>query len=255
MAFYDLSSEKRHKIVIKIEKDIKSDLKSKTNKSIVKYFSDPDTYIRKAGYLVIGKIYFTIPSLQKNILEKMQTLFKSPDELIRQTVVNALGEVGKQDAEKALPTVEMAMTDEHHIVRNAVIGSLKKMGNWNSVPVLSFCKKFLHHSDPEVRRQVVHGIELWGRTHPEDVLPLLQEMQNEEVKRVRDVVIHVIGQISYKPGCLEIVINSLKQWENKQIVEDALVEILETHKSYQEFSAKSYKEAKEYIDSNLKYTN
>ncbi len=252
MGFYDLSENEREKLVKKIEQETQSDLLINSSKNILKYFSDEDTYIRKTAYLAMGKIYFLQSPSQANVLNTLGELFKNQNESVRQTVVNALGEIGKTDAQKALPIFEKAMIDEAHEVRNAVIGSLKKMGEKNPKPVLEFCQKFITNSDPEIRRQAVHGIELRGRTHPEDVLPLLEKLQDETNKRVRDTVIHVLGQISYKKGCLEKVIAALRTWKNKELVNSALVEILETHKSYENFSAKSYKEAKDYIDKNFK---
>ena len=44
----------------------------------------------------------------------------------------------------------------------------------------------------------MHGIELRGRTHPEEILPLLKEVQSDPDKKVRRMVIHVLGQTSYK---------------------------------------------------------
>lgn len=141
--------------------------------------------------------------LQSLIITTLFDLFADTNEKVRQTVVNALGEIGKKDARKILPLFEQALFDTHHSVRNAVIGSLKKMGEVNPKPVFAFSKKYIKHHDAEVRRQAIHGVELRGRTHPTDVLPLLKEMQHEKNKRVRNMVIHVIGQISYKEGCLE----------------------------------------------------
>ena len=43
----------------------------------------------------------------------------------------------------------------------------------------------------------------------------------------------------------------LKEWENKDLVIKALNEILDTHKSYEKFSAKSYSEAEKYIKDNF----
>ncbi len=251
MAFYDLTEAEREKLVKKIEQDIESDLKSVNTQNILKYFADEDTYIRKSAYLATGRLYFSNSNLQENILQALDNLFESSNENVRQTTVNAMGEIGKREAEKTLPLFEKAMIDEDHSVRNAVIGSLKKMGEKNPQPVLIFSRKFLHSQNPEIRRQAVHGIELRGRTHPQDVLPLLEELQDEPTKRVRDVVVHVLGQISYKKGCLEVVISALKKWKNKEIVQRALVEILETHKAYEKFSTKTYSEAKKYIEYNF----
>nr|WP_243687598.1 HEAT repeat domain-containing protein [Methanobacterium formicicum] len=100
----------------------------------------------------------------------------------------------------------------------------------NPQPTLKFAKRFIHHPDPEVRKKVVHGIELRGRTHPEDILPLLEEFQDDAHPQVRKMLIHVLGQISYKEGCLEKVTSALKTWKNKELVEDTIPYILDVHK-------------------------
>ncbi len=253
MGFYDLSELEREKLVKKVEQEIHEDLLKNSQKNVIKYFSNEDTYIRKTAYFAISRVYFSESTLTSQIITTLTELFQNRNEAVRQTVVNALGEIGKKDAQKALPIYEKAMIDEAHEVRNAVIGSLKKMGEKNPQPVLEFSKKFLQNPDPEIRRQAVHGIELRGRTHPEDILPLLEQLQHEQNKRVRETVIHVLGQISYKKGCLERVIAALKTWKNKGLVNSALAEILETHKSYEKFSTKSLKEAEEYIKKNFNH--
>jgi hypothetical protein len=142
--------------------------------------------------------------------------------------------------------------DKHHSPRNAVIGSIKKMGEVNPRPVLKWAKKYLHHEDKEIRREICHGIELRGRKFPQDILPLLQELQFDKTARVRNTLIHVIGQIAYKKGCLETVIKHLSTWENKQLVEEALEEILDVHDRYRNFSALTQEQARQYIFDNYK---
>lgn len=112
---------------------------------------------------------------------------------------------------------------------------------------MRFARKFLHHLDPNIRRTIVHGIELRRGTHLEDILSLLAELQSDRDRRVREKIIHVLAQISYKNGCLEKVISALKNWENKELVEQSLKEILDVNKRYEKFSAKSYKEAKGFV--------
>jgi hypothetical protein len=147
--------------------------------------------------------------------------------------------------------METGLFDAHHSVRNAVIGSMKKAGEKNPKPVLSFAKKYLNHSDKEIRREICHGIELRGRTHPQDILPLLKKLQHDKTARVRNTLVHVLGQIAYKKGCLETVIADLKNWENKELVTDAIEEIIDVHDRYKNFSILTQKEAKEYIDRHL----
>jgi hypothetical protein len=172
-----------------MKKDIIGDLSKNSVDYITKYTSDEDTYIRKNAYLILGRNYRDSERNRETILTLLNNLSTHKNELIRQTIINAAGEIGKYFAKDILDLMEKAMNDEHFKVRNAVIGSLKKMSRKNPEPTISFVEQFLNHPDPEVRRQVVHGVELRGRTHPEDILPLLKKVQDENKKRVRDIII------------------------------------------------------------------
>lgn len=248
MNFYDNSKDERKRISEHIESLISDDYQKGSYENIVMFSADKDTYIRKIVYLATGKLYKNNQALREGILNTLDMLLKNENEYIRQTVAYSLGEIGKVDAYETFKLLEKALNDVHHSVRNAVIGALKQMGDKNPKPTLEFARKFYNHEDPEIRRQIIHGIELRGRTHPEEVLPILFDAQNETNRRVRDMVVHVLGQISYKSGCLEKVIEAIKDWENKDLVNDTVKEILEVHKRYEKFSAKSCEEAKEYIE-------
>lgn len=250
MAFYDLPKEERNVLVEKINQEIESDLVSDTTEKILKYFSDEDTYIRKTGYLAIGKIFYNKPELQQTILLTLKDLLKSDIDKVRQTVVNAAGEIGKFHFEKVQHFFDVGLFDKHHSVRNAVIGSVKKMSERNPVPVLAWAKTYLKHPDKEVRREICHGIELRGRTHPQDILPLLKTLEFDDTKRVSDTLIHVIGQIAYKQGCLKTVVAHLNTWENKPLVQKALDEIVDVHNRYKKFAVLTQQEAIDFIDGN-----
>ncbi|MBC3758374.1 HEAT repeat domain-containing protein [Hyunsoonleella sp. SJ7] len=252
MGFYDLSKEERGQLVEKINRNILNDLSSGTTESILTYFSDEDTYIRKNGYLAIGKLFYAKPELQNQLLSALENLLYHDNEKVRQTVVNAFGEIGKFHFEKVQHVFDSALFDEHHSVRNAVIGSVKKMGEKNPAPVLAWAKTYLKHPNKEIRREICHGIELRGRTHPQDILPLLKELEFDDTRRVLDTLIHVIGQISYKNGCLKTVIEHLNTWENKALVQKALDEIVDVHERYKKFAVLSQEKAIVFIDANYK---
>ena len=97
MAFYDLNKSERIELVDKINQHILSELKSGKTKFILDYFSDEDTYIRKTGYLAIGKIHLANKTLHTSIFKLLEKLMKHENEKVRQTVVNAAGEIGKTD--------------------------------------------------------------------------------------------------------------------------------------------------------------
>lgn len=252
MAFYDLPKEKRVELVEQIKTDILTELKNNKPKKTVEYFSDEDTYIRKGAYLSIGRIYSENENLQPKIISVLDRLLKEELAHIRQTVVNAAGEIGKTDFKIVQHFFEKGLFDEHHSVRNAVIGSIKKMGEKNPKPVLKWAEQYLYHQNREIRREICHGIELRGRTHPQDILPLLKELQFDKTARVRNTLVHVIGQIAYKKGCLETVIKDLNTWKNKELTDAAVEEIIDVHDRYRNFSVLTQEEAIAYIEKNYR---
>lgn len=247
MAFYDLSKQERSHVVATIRDEILHDLATNQLIKTIDRFGDNDTYIRKAAYLSTGRIYAGNKNLQPAIIQMLDRLFLQGDYKIRQTVINAAGEIGKGDFGIVQQIFDKGLFDEHHSPRNAVIGSIKKMGEVNPTPVLAWARKYLHHPDKEIRREICHGIELRGRKYPQDILPLLQELQYDKTARVRNTLVHVIGQIAYKEGCLQTVIEHLKAWENKPLVAEVLEEIIDVHYRYRNFSAMTQQEAKQYI--------
>lgn len=249
--FYNLSRLERAHLVAGIKNDIIEELKKNKIEKTVGYFEDTDTYVRKAAYLSCGQIYFSNKNIQQALLKMMDDLLLEDDFKIRQTVINAAGEIGKIEFAIVQHFFDKGLFDTHHSVRNAVIGSVKKMGEVNPIPVLTWAKQWLHHKDKEIRREICHGIELRGRTHPQDILPLLRELQYDQTTRVRNTLVHVIGQIAYKKGCLAITVEHLKTWKNKELVHDALKEIIDVHERYSSFAALSQKEARRYIAENF----
>lgn len=247
MAFYDLARQDRDLLVKQIQELILIDVTSAKNVHISLYFADEDTYIRKTAYLAIGKICKTDQIQLPATISLLNDLLKHPDFKVRQTVINAAGEIGKWNFPKVQAFFDAGLFDEHHSVRNAVIGSVKKMGEVNPAPVLAWAQNYLQHPDKEIRREICHGIELRGRKYPQDILPLLKQLELDPTKRVSSTLVHVIGQISYKKGCLATVIADLKTWQNKDLVNQAILEIIDVHDRYKDFSALSQQEAMDYI--------
>jgi HEAT repeat protein len=252
MAFYDLSKTERIELVKNINQDLTQDLISNKSENLLLCFSDEDTYIRKTAYLAIGKLFYSNRELQTKILSTLKALFQSDNEKVRQTVVNAAGEIGKFHFQKVQSFFDKGLFDEHHSVRNAVIGSVKKMSEKNPIPLLAWAKGYLKHPEKEIRREICHGIELRGRTYPQDVLPLLKELEHDETRRVSDTLIHVLGQIAYKNGCLKTVVAHLNSWNNKELVQKALDEIVDVHNRYKKFAVLSQEEAIAFIDMHYK---
>lgn len=247
MSFYDLSKAERVQLVERMTRVIENEVASGMLRQLIKFSSDEDTYIRKTTYLSIGRIYLANEKLRIRIIRILKRLLTEKEFKIRLTTINAAGEIGKMDFDVVQTFFDKGLFDEHHAVRNAVIGSVKKMGEVNPKPVLAWAENYLHHPDKEIRREICHGIELRGRKYPQDILPLLKELQFDDKARVRNTLVHVIGQIAYKKGCLETVVNHLKAWENQKLVKEALEEIIDVHGRYKDFAILTQKQAKGYI--------
>lgn len=248
MGYYDLPKEKRQQLSQQIHHEIAGELSNGSTARIIEYFSDEDTYIRKNAYIAVGRIFHAQSSLHKKIITTLELLSQDNNPRTRQTAINAAGEIGMKQFTSVEHFFDKGLFDEHHSVRNAVIGSVKKMGDKNPAPVLEWAKKYLHHADKEVRREICHGIELRGRTHPEEILPLLKELQHDKTARVKNTLVHVIGQIAYKKGCLPKVVHHLRAWENQELVRKALEEIIDVHDRYKDFAAMTQEEARDYIE-------
>jgi len=229
MGFYNLSKTEREQKSKDIQNDISYDLEKGEISATAAYFDDADTYIRKAAYLGIGRLYKQKLVSAAAILKQLEIFMHSESERIRQTVVNAAGEIAMNDFAPVEHLFDMGIGDSHHSVRNAVQGSLKKSGEKNPAQIIPFCKKHMTSPDPEARRTAAHGLELRGRTHPEDVMPTLRLLQFEKHKRVRPMLVHIFGQISYKKGCLEKVTAELLTWKDKALADDCFKEIIKQH--------------------------
>ena len=234
--------------MLAIRSEIKDALLDQNLRKVRIHYINDDTYIRKSAYLVTGRLYSEEAGLRPAILAMFTEFLSDQDFKIRQTVINAAGEIGKWDFQKVRSYFDQGLKDPHHSPRNAVIGSIKKMGEVNPVPVLAWAREYLDHDDKEIRREICHGIELRGRKHPDDILPLLQELQHDQTARVRTTLVHVIGQIAYKKGCLAKVLVHLEGWENRPLVDAALEEIIDVHHRYRNFTALTQAEAIEVID-------
>ena len=97
MAFYDLSKEDRIRVVTKMGDAILSELEGRKFTNTHSYFSDEDTYIRKSAYLSVGRLYFKNKSLQPKIIQMLDGMMLQDDFRMRQTAINAAGEIGKKD--------------------------------------------------------------------------------------------------------------------------------------------------------------
>ena len=250
--YYDLTVSQRKNLYEHMEKAISLELSSGNTENIRKYASDIDTYIRKNCYLILGRLYKTDGKIRKAVLSALDLLSASDNERIRQTAVYSLGEIGKQDFYAIDKRLEIFLHETHHSVKNGLTGAIKQIGEKNPEPVFAWVREKIKICDADMRKRIIHGLELRGRTHPEELLPIIKDMvQNDPDKKIKKMLVHIIGQISYKKGGIEKVTAELKTWKDKVFIAECEKEIIKVHKSYEKFSTLSHKEAAQYLAENL----
>ena len=236
MRFYDLSKEERELKYKEIQNDILNDLKNNKYNKTLDYFNDDDTYIRKAGYIGVGKLYNQFSELQKDIILFLNRYIKDDREKVRQTIIYCCGEIAVTNFEIIENLIKVGITDKHHSVKNASTGALKKAGEKNPKEIIKFCSDNITSENPEIRKLMCHSLELRGRTHPEEIINILKILQCDKDKKVFEMLIHVLGQISYKKGCFHFVEKEIRDWDNKDIYPLYKDEVIEVHGRYEKFS-------------------
>jgi HEAT repeat protein len=247
MGYYDLPKEEREQYKSLIENVIVSSVKYNTTNEAMPFLSDNDTYLRKVAYQLIGNLYKQNKEIRPLIVAWLEQLYGSKDEKVRQTIIYACGEIAGIDFIAIEKLLTKGMYDPHHSVRNAFIGSLKISGNKNP-DIIAFCEKYILSDDPEIRRLICHGLELRGREHPQEIIDFLKKLQHDKNKRVRQMLIHVLGQISYKKGCFHFVENEVSSWENDDIYRAFQKEAVEVHGRYEKFSELSKNDVIEFFE-------
>jgi hypothetical protein len=94
MAFYNLSKEERAALVRQMEAMIEKAVQTSQLHPLLLYAADEDTYIRKSTCQALGKICHSRPVA---VLQAITTLLQHPGDKVRQTAINAAGEIGRHD--------------------------------------------------------------------------------------------------------------------------------------------------------------
>lgn len=252
MELRKLSKDKKHIHMDKISNEIICGLDSKVYENILTHASNKDNQVRKLVSTVLAGAHRD-NSLKESLSKLFEEMGKSEDEKVRKTLILAAGEIGKRNAEDIFSILESGMNDRNEMVQKTAISVLKVMCEINPVPSLEFVSRLIEHENPAIRKGIVHGLELRGKKCPEDILPILRSVQNEKHKSVVNVIIHVVGRISYKKGSIEKVVEELKTWTNKWLVKKSAQEIISFHKKHTKFANRTPEEITDYLCENGVY--
>lgn len=158
--------------------------------------------IQAKALWLLGEMGLIHPQSVQNAVEAIASFLDSPEPLLRQRAVNALGRIGRgccQVIELHWLDLFRFASDEEAGVRLAFIWASENIAA--STPeiykdYMPVFEKLLHDSDDKVRMEAPEIFRVLGRRRPDFVMPYLENLrQISETDDNRVVRIHCLGAV------------------------------------------------------------
>ncbi len=175
-------------------------------KESIPYVSSLLTYdsikIQAKALWLLGEMGLAYPLSVQDVLPAIASFLDSPEPLLRERAVNALGRIGRGDYALIEPYwagLFRFAADEEPRVRLSFIWASENIATntpdiyGNHMPVF---EKLLHDTDDKVRMEAPEIFRVLGKRRPEFVRPYLEQLQKiSETDENRVVRIHCQGAI------------------------------------------------------------
>ncbi len=158
--------------------------------------------IQAKALWLLGEMGLSYPQSVQDVVPTIASFLDSPEPLLRERAVNALGRIGRG----SYPVIEPYWTDlfrfacdEEPKVRLAFIWASENIATnmpeiyEDHMPVF---EKLLHDADDKVRMEAPEIFRVLGKRRPEFVMPYVEQLrQISETDENRVVRIHCLGAI------------------------------------------------------------
>ena len=158
--------------------------------------------IQAKALWLLGEMGLAYPRSVQDVVPMIVPFLDSPDPLLRERAVNALGRIGRGDYSLIEPNwwgLFRFASDEEANVRLSFIWASENIATntpdvyAEHVPVF---ERFLHDADDKVRMEAPEIFRVLGRRRPEFVRPYVEQLrQISETDDNRVVRIHCLGAI------------------------------------------------------------
>ncbi len=158
--------------------------------------------IQAKALWLLGEMGLIYPQSVQDAVPTIASFLDSPEPLLRERAVNALGRIGRGDYSLIAPfwaELFRFATDEEPKVRLAFIWASENIATntpdiyENHIPVF---EKLLHDTDEKVRMEAPEIFRVLGKRRPEFVKPYVEQLrQTAEIDDNRVVRIHCLGAI------------------------------------------------------------
>ena len=169
---------------------------------VASLLSHDSTKIKAKALWLFGEMGLQCPDGMEPYVSKIAAFLDSPDDLLRERALNALGRTGRGRFETVRPCMEkmfgLAM-DSNPRVRLAFIWASENIATNMPDPYQDYMPLFaelLHDSDDKVRMEAPEMFRVLGKRRPAFVKPYLELLQHiAGTDRNRVVRIHCLGAI------------------------------------------------------------
>lgn len=158
--------------------------------------------IQAKALWLIGEMGLEYPKSVRNIVPEIASFFDSPESLLRERAVNAIGRIGRADYRLIEPywmDMFRFAADEEAKVRLSFIWASENIATntpyiyENHMPVF---ERLLHDANDKVRMEAPEIFRVLGKRRPDFVIPFVEQLQKiSETDDNRVVRIHCLGAI------------------------------------------------------------
>ena len=151
---------------------------------------------------LLGEMGLQYPEETAPYVEKISLFLDSPEDLLRERALNALGRIGRARFETVKPYWDKMFgraTDDNPRVRLAFIWASENIATNTPdayEPHLSLFARLLHDNDEKVRMEAPEMFRVMGKRRPQWIKPYMEELQRLAEADANPVVrIHCAGAI------------------------------------------------------------
>ncbi len=158
--------------------------------------------IQAKALWLLAEMGLGYPELVKDLIQDIVSFCDSPEPLLRERALNALGRIGRADYQLIEPYWEDLFrfsADEEPNVRLSFIWASENIAT-NTPDIyaehMSVFEKLLHDPDDKVRMESPEIFRVLGKRRPEFIIPYIEQLQKmAESDSNRVVRIHSLGAI------------------------------------------------------------
>ncbi|MHA1913796.1 MAG: HEAT repeat domain-containing protein [Promethearchaeota archaeon] len=186
---------------------------------IIKYISDPDSFIRESSTKMLGFIGYKDPIATVDALINIALI--DDDWIVREAAVSSLGQIidHVEDKKIIIEKLIKQLEGEKGWVRRSALKILSKIANDNEIDLqFDILAKYLADNDPKVR-EASAGLVFIYKNQTNEIFDEILKLLNDDVKEVRMSIINSVVKIIQRIGLESLLSKLLKNLSDEGSIE------------------------------------